>query len=72
MKKIETTMIELEPREVEAFDVVLQTLDKITYLFNETDEVILKMNDTGHTRTIIDGEPHRAIQAIEEMFGVYD
>ena len=69
MKKI---VVELEPAEDEAFATVLNVLERMSYIFDENtvDEIYLNIPQVGE-HPIVDGMDQRAIQAREEIMGVW-
>lgn len=73
VKKI---ILELEPTEDEAFEIVLDVLERISYLFDENSvdndnvNIFLNVPQVGEVE-IIDGMDQRAIQALEEILGVW-
>jgi len=65
-------VIELEPAEEEAFETVLNALERMTYLYEEQDveSLFLKVPQVGEVEISFD-MPARAIQALEEIQGVW-
>lgn len=72
MKETVRIAVELEPAEEEAFDLVLDTLEKMSYIYEErnTEEIILNTRQGGEVK-IIEGLTQRAIQALEEILGMW-
>ena len=71
MKESNRIVIEFEPAEEEAFETVLNTLERMTYLYeeNDTDVILGHFQGDGFPYEILDGVPQRAIQALEEILG---
>ena len=69
LKKI---VVELEPAEEEAFETVLNVLERMSYIYEDEDveEIFLKISQVGEVE-IVDGMEQRAIQALEEILGVW-
>lgn len=69
MKKI---VVELEPVEDEAFEIVMNVLARMSYIFDENtvDEIYLNVPQVGE-HPIVDGMDQRAIQALEEILGIW-
>ena len=64
--------VELEPAEDEAFEVVLNVLERMSYIFEEQgiDIIFLKIPQVGEVE-IVEGMEQRAIQALEEILGIW-
>ena len=73
MKEYVRIVVELEPAEEEAFDLVLDTLERMIYIYEEKqiDEIFLVDDLNQREITVIDGLPQRAIQALEEILGTW-
>ena len=70
MKKV---VVEFEPAEEEAFDTVLDVLERMSYIFEEEEvgEIFLATTSSTDEVKIVDGMDQRAIQALEEILGVW-
>lgn len=65
-------VVELTAKEDEAFNTVLDVLERMSNLYYEedVDDIFLKISQVGEV-DIVGGTTERCIQAIEEILGVW-
>lgn len=70
MKETIRIAVRLEPAEEEALDLVFETLERMTFIYEEryTDEIIFETEE-GKEVKIPKELTYKAIQALEEIFG---
>ena len=65
--------VKLDEVEEQAVEVVLNFLERMSYLYDEEDveSIFVEFDEYGNDSEIIIGTPERAIQALEEIIGVW-
>ena len=65
-------VVELTEKEDEAFNTVLDVLERMSNLYDEegVDDIFLKISQVGEV-DIVNGTAERCIEAIEEILGVW-
>ena len=64
--------VKLDEAEEQAVEMVLNFLERMTYLYDEEDveSIFVEFDEHGNDSEIVIGTPERAIQALEEIVGV--